>query len=221
MTVWAETLVIGLTGSPGKIRHVEVNGTTEHGGHSSDKFLEGAHELPDEIAELTGPAELTRLMAAVINADTEPPAPGRPQEQPAAGRAGTASSPEELISPAQAAAILNVSTATLYRWDREGILTSVRTKGNHRRFRTPEVRALRPLLIPEGTISHREAASMAGVEVKTIERWARTGKLTPITSPLLPKRRRYRETEVKALTETQNTRPADAPGNPGNRKNAE
>jgi 2-phosphoglycerate kinase len=50
-----------------KVHHVEVYRTTEDGEHVEDRFLEGVHKVPDEIAQLLYPAELARLMSAMID----------------------------------------------------------------------------------------------------------------------------------------------------------
>jgi excisionase family DNA binding protein len=49
--------------------------------------------------------------------------------------------PEEvLLTPGQAAALLNVTTRTLGRWCREGqLVPAIRTIGGHRRFREADV----------------------------------------------------------------------------------
>jgi len=70
-TIWVQLVSIGLIEPTRKIHHVEVYGTTEDGEHAEDRFLEGLHEVPDAIAQLLYPAELTRLMSAVIDADDQ------------------------------------------------------------------------------------------------------------------------------------------------------
>lgn len=47
------------------------------------------------------------------------------------------------LRPVQAAAVLGVSRQTLTRWANNGKLPSRRTKGNHRRYRESDVRALK------------------------------------------------------------------------------
>jgi len=49
---------------------------------------------------------------------------------------------DRLLTPAEVAALFRVDPKTVTRWARAGKLTSVRTPGNHRRFRESEVRAL-------------------------------------------------------------------------------
>lgn len=48
---------------------------------------------------------------------------------------------EEFLTPAHAAALLGVGVDTIRRWDKEGKLSSVRTLGNHRRFRRADIDA--------------------------------------------------------------------------------
>jgi excisionase family DNA binding protein len=54
---------------------------------------------------------------------------------------------EELLTPAEVAAMFRVDPKTVTRWGNAGKLSSVRTPGNHRRYRRAEVMAL---LHPEG-----------------------------------------------------------------------
>jgi excisionase family DNA binding protein len=46
------------------------------------------------------------------------------------------------MTPAEVAALFRVDPKTVTRWANEGRLTSVRTPGNHRRYREAEVSAL-------------------------------------------------------------------------------
>lgn len=49
---------------------------------------------------------------------------------------------QELMTPAEVASAFRVNPKTVYRWARAGKLTSVRTLGNHRRYRRAEVEAI-------------------------------------------------------------------------------
>lgn len=49
---------------------------------------------------------------------------------------------QELMTPAEVASAFRVNPKTVYRWARAGKLTSVRTLGNHRRYRRADVEAL-------------------------------------------------------------------------------
>jgi excisionase family DNA binding protein len=51
--------------------------------------------------------------------------------------------PEELLTPAEVAALFYVDPKTVMRWADAGRLTSVKTLGGHRRYRAAEVHALR------------------------------------------------------------------------------
>lgn len=52
-------------------------------------------------------------------------------------------SPDALLTPAQAAALIGISPDTLGQWARDGVLPSQRTRpGGHRRFRRSDVLAL-------------------------------------------------------------------------------
>jgi excisionase family DNA binding protein len=49
---------------------------------------------------------------------------------------------EPLLTPAEVSVIFRVDVKTVSRWARAGKLTSIRTLGNHRRYKESEVRAL-------------------------------------------------------------------------------
>lgn len=49
-----------------------------------------------------------------------------------------------LLTVAQAAELLSISTKTLRRWDNEGIAHALRTPTGHRRFTLAEVERLMP-----------------------------------------------------------------------------
>ena len=49
---------------------------------------------------------------------------------------------DKLISVEGASKILGVSKSTVRRWTREGKLESIRTVGNHRRFKESDLRRL-------------------------------------------------------------------------------
>jgi excisionase family DNA binding protein len=51
--------------------------------------------------------------------------------------------PEELLTPAEVAAMFRVSPKTVTRWHRTGKISAIRTLGGHRRFRASEIRRLR------------------------------------------------------------------------------
>lgn len=51
----------------------------------------------------------------------------------------TLAPPEELLTPAEVAALFRVNPKTVTRWARSGKLSSIRTLGGHRRFLASEV----------------------------------------------------------------------------------
>ncbi|MFN8172064.1 MAG: BldC family transcriptional regulator [Candidatus Nanopelagicales bacterium] len=53
-----------------------------------------------------------------------------------------AGEPEHLLTPAEVAALFRVDPKTVTRWAKAGKLTSIRTLGGHRRYRSSEVHAL-------------------------------------------------------------------------------
>ena len=55
--------------------------------------------------------------------------------------AGRPPEADELLTPAEVAALFRVDPKTVTRWAKAGKLTSIRTLGGHRRYRAAEVRA--------------------------------------------------------------------------------
>jgi excisionase family DNA binding protein len=55
---------------------------------------------------------------------------------------------DHLLTPAEVAALFRVDPKTVTRWAKAGKLTSIRTLGGHRRYRSSEVHAL---LASQGT----------------------------------------------------------------------
>ena len=49
---------------------------------------------------------------------------------------------EELLTPSEVAKLFRVDPKTVTRWAKAGKLSSIRTLGGHRRYRTAEVHAL-------------------------------------------------------------------------------
>lgn len=50
--------------------------------------------------------------------------------------------PEELLTPAEVAAMFRVNPKTVTRWARAGRITYIKTLGGHRRFKASEIRRL-------------------------------------------------------------------------------
>lgn len=55
---------------------------------------------------------------------------------------------DHLLTPSEVAALFRVDPKTVTRWAKAGKLTSIRTLGGHRRYRSSEVHAL---LASQGT----------------------------------------------------------------------
>jgi len=55
----------------------------------------------------------------------------------------TTTEDEELLTPAEVAAMFRVDPKTVTRWAKAGKLSSIRTLGGHRRYRASEVASLR------------------------------------------------------------------------------
>ena len=61
---------------------------------------------------------------------------------------GSASRPDELLTPAEVAAMFRVDPKTVTRWAKAGKLTCVKTLGGHRRYLAEEVRSILESGIP-------------------------------------------------------------------------
>jgi len=55
---------------------------------------------------------------------------------------------ENLLTPAEVAALFRVDPKTVTRWAKAGKLTSIRTLGGHRRYKESEVKALLKSVLP-------------------------------------------------------------------------
>ena len=55
---------------------------------------------------------------------------------------------ENLLTPAEVAALVRVDPKTVTRWAKAGKLTSIRTLGGHRRYKESEVKALLKSITP-------------------------------------------------------------------------
>jgi excisionase family DNA binding protein len=60
----------------------------------------------------------------------------------------SASGQENLLTPAEVAALFRVDPKTVTRWAKAGKLTSIRTLGGHRRYKESEVKALLKTITP-------------------------------------------------------------------------
>ncbi len=63
----------------------------------------------------------------------------------------SASNQENLLTPAEVAALFRVDPKTVTRWAKAGKLTSIRTLGGHRRYKESEVKALLKSISSTGT----------------------------------------------------------------------
>jgi excisionase family DNA binding protein len=55
---------------------------------------------------------------------------------------------DNLLTPAEVAALFRVDPKTVTRWAKAGKLSSIRTLGGHRRYRESEVRQLLSGMVP-------------------------------------------------------------------------
>jgi len=58
---------------------------------------------------------------------------------------------ENLLTPAEVAALFRVDPKTVTRWAKAGKLTSIRTLGGHRRYKESEVKALLKSIEPNSS----------------------------------------------------------------------
>ncbi len=56
--------------------------------------------------------------------------------------AGRSPEPEQLLTPAEVAALFRVDPKTVTRWAKAGKLSCIRTLGGHRRYQAGEVQSL-------------------------------------------------------------------------------
>jgi excisionase family DNA binding protein len=56
---------------------------------------------------------------------------------------------ENLLTPAEVAALFRVDPKTVTRWAKAGKLTSIKTLGGHRRYKESEVNALLKTITPD------------------------------------------------------------------------
>lgn len=92
------------------------------------------------------------MRGVVVNVNSLNPRPfGGAVQQPgsnalvnntATSRANSISETEHLMTPGEVAALFRVDPKTVTRWAKAGKLTSIRTLGGHRRYRSSEVRSL-------------------------------------------------------------------------------
>ena len=60
---------------------------------------------------------------------------------------------ENLLTPAEVAALFRVDPKTVTRWAKAGKLTSIRTLGGHRRYKESEVKALLKSISPNTSLN--------------------------------------------------------------------
>ena len=60
---------------------------------------------------------------------------------------------ENLLTPAEVAALFRVDPKTVTRWAKAGKLTSIRTLGGHRRYKESEVKSLLKSISPNASSS--------------------------------------------------------------------
>jgi len=66
----------------------------------------------------------------------------RPHDASRSVESENSDEPDELLTPAEVAALFRVNPKTVTRWHRSGKISAIRTLGGHRRFRAAEIRRL-------------------------------------------------------------------------------
>lgn len=105
----------------------------------------------------------------------QPKRPSRAVAQIATGAMTQSGKDESMVSISQAAQILGVSIDTVRRWDRSGVLHSVRPDGKNRYFTVEELEQVKfsqPLTISE-------ASEQLGISTSTLRRMEEKGWITP------------------------------------------
>jgi excisionase family DNA binding protein len=110
---------------------------------------------------------------------------------------------DSVMTTADLERIFQVDKHTIWRWEERGLIKAVRTVGGHRRYlvsdQTAELQEV--LLRPaEELLTPGQVAKIFRVNVKTVSRWSRQGKLKAVLT--LGGHRRFRASEVKAAIET-------------------
>ena len=104
---------------------------------------------------------------------------------------------DRTLKPAEASAVLGVKPYRLAILMDRGRLKGTATPGRHRRYQEDSVNALRQESDAEAEmLTYEQVAVAGGVSSKTVGRWVRDGKITPVpTSAGL----RFRPEDVRAL----------------------
>jgi excisionase family DNA binding protein len=87
---------------------------------------------------------------------------------------------EALLTPAEVAALFRVDPKTVTRWAKAGKLTSIRTLGGHRRYRSDEVHALLDRFAPDAAPSADAVPTVQQAGQRAV---APSPRQAPITLP--------------------------------------
>jgi excisionase family DNA binding protein len=104
---------------------------------------------------------------------------------------------DELLTPAEVAAMFCVAPKTVARWAKEGKLPHIRTIGGHRRYPKHSATKFLEGHEPQKLYAVGVVAKLFRVTPKTVSRWTKEGRLKYITTP--GGARRYPSTEVSAF----------------------
>jgi excisionase family DNA binding protein len=77
-----------------------------------------------------------------FSGSAQQPGSNATSNNPQNSRVGPIPETEHLMTPGEVASLFRVDPKTVTRWAKAGKLTSIRTLGGHRRYRSSEVRSL-------------------------------------------------------------------------------
>lgn len=104
---------------------------------------------------------------------------------------------EPLLTPAEVAGLWNVDVKNVRKWADRGLLATIRTPGDHRRYSEAQVMSWFPGGHPGALLQPCEAARELGTDNATLRKWSLAGRLGCWRTP--QGHRRYSEAEVAAL----------------------
>jgi excisionase family DNA binding protein len=94
------------------------------------------------------------------------------------------STPTTIFSISQAATFLNITTKTLRRWEKLGVIKPKRNPLNHRIFHLRQLSVLKKhhhsSKANTAYLTSTQAAEKLGISLKTLRRWNHQGKITSI-----------------------------------------
>jgi excisionase family DNA binding protein len=90
---------------------------------------------------------------------------------------------EDLLSPAEVAALFRVDSKTVTRWAKAGKLSSIRSLGGHRRYRETEIRHILRAVGAEDIVAESSGARDVVVELRTVQQKVKERVLEELLAP--------------------------------------